>query len=186
MISASLAFNIISGDMQKSLDRVASQATVKRDSQYYEENINKVKDVDDFLGNYKLYSYAMKAYGLEDMTYAKAFMKKVLESDLTDSTSFANKLSDTRYKDFAAAFNFGASTTDAQTDSQQDDLIGLYTASYDNEAPTRRPKRTITARRSIRCRPYQISPATAACATTCSAPSASIRPTSRPIISPRC
>ena len=134
MISASLAFNIISGDMQKSLDRVASQATVKRDSQYYEENINKVKDVDDFLGNYKLYSYAMKAYGLEDMTYAKAFMKKVLESDLTDSTSFANKLSDTRYKDFAAAFNFGASTTDAQTDSQQDDLIGLYTASYDNEA----------------------------------------------------
>ncbi len=83
MISASIAYNIVSGNMQKSLDRVASQATVKRDAEYYEENINKVKDVDDFLGNYRLYSYAMTAYGLDDMTYAKAFMKKVLESDLT-------------------------------------------------------------------------------------------------------
>ncbi|WP_018902090.1 DUF1217 domain-containing protein [Rhizobium sp. 2MFCol3.1] len=133
MISASMAYTILSGDMQKSLDRVASQSTVKRDAQYYEENINKVKDVDDFLGNYKLYSHAMKAYGLEDMTYAKAFMKKVLESDLTDTNSFANKLSDTRYKDFAAAFNFGTTATDPQSDGQETDMLGLYTQSYADE-----------------------------------------------------
>ena len=133
MISASMAYTILSGDMQKSLDRVASQTTVKRDAQYYEDNINKVKDVDDFLGNYKLYSYAMKAYGLEDMTYAKAFMKKVLESDLTDANSFANKLSDSRYKDFAAAFNFGTTATDPQSDAQETDMLGLYTQSYADE-----------------------------------------------------
>ncbi|WP_160004963.1 DUF1217 domain-containing protein [Rhizobium sp. 18055] len=133
MISASLAYNILTNDMQKSLDRVASQSTVKREAQYYEDNINKVKDIDDFLGNYKLYSYAMKSYGLEDMTYAKAFMKKVLESDLTDPESFANKLSDTRYKDFASAFNFGTTATDAQSDTQEDDLLGLYTQSYADE-----------------------------------------------------
>ncbi len=134
MISASMAYNILSGDMQKSLDRVASQATVKRDADYYKENINKVKDVDDFLGNYRLYSYAMKAYGLEDMTYAKGFMKKVLESDLTDAKSFANKLTDTRYKDFAAAFNFSDTTSDAQSSAQEDDLIGLYTQSFADES----------------------------------------------------
>ncbi|WP_112944634.1 MULTISPECIES: DUF1217 domain-containing protein [unclassified Rhizobium] len=133
MISASLGYTIISGDLQKSLDRVASQTTVKREAQYYEENINKVKDVDDFLGNYKLYSYAMKAYGLEDMTYAKAFMKKVLESDLTDANSFANKLSDSRYKEFASAFNFGTAATDAQSDSQETDMLGLYTQSFADE-----------------------------------------------------
>ncbi len=45
----------------------------------------------------------MKAYGLDDMICAKAFfMKKVLESDLTDANSFANKLSDTRYGQSAA------------------------------------------------------------------------------------
>src|SRR6478609_6870193 len=133
MISASIAYNIVSGNMKQSLDRVASQATVKRDAEYYKENINKVKDVDDFLGNYKLYSYAMKAYGLEDMTYAKAFMKKVLESDLTDANSFANKLSDSRYKEFASAFNFGTTATDPQSDSQETDMLGLYTQSYADE-----------------------------------------------------
>ncbi len=129
MISASMAYNLLSGNMKQSLDRVASQATVKRDAEYFKNNINNVKDVDDFIGNYRLYSYAMTAYGLDDMTYAKAFMKKVLESDLTDPESFANKLTDTRYKEFAAAFNFNTPAADAQSDAQEDDLIGLYTQS---------------------------------------------------------
>ena len=118
--------------MTTSLGRVASQSTVKQNADYYAENINKVKDVDDFLGNYKLYSYAMTAYGLSDMTYAKAFMKKVLESDLTDPNSFANKLADSRYKTFAAAFNFHSPAPQVQTSSQEDDMIGLYTQSYQN------------------------------------------------------
>ncbi len=137
MITASLAYVILSRDMPKSLDRVANQAQVKKDAEYYAENINKVKDLDDFLGDYKLYSYAMKAYGLDDMIYAKAFMKKVLESDLTDANSFANKLSDTRYREFAAAFNFNAPPKDVQTDEQEDDLIGLYKQSFaDTEKQT--------------------------------------------------
>ncbi|MBX4932305.1 DUF1217 domain-containing protein [Rhizobium bangladeshense] len=130
MITASLAYTILSKDMTSSLNKVASQATVKKDAQYYADNINQVKDVDDFLGDYRLYSYAMKAYGLEDMTYAKAFMKKVLESDLTDPNSYANKLSDTRYREFAAAFNFNAPEKDVQTDAQEDELIGLYKQSF--------------------------------------------------------
>lgn len=134
MITASLAYTILSRDMPKSLDRVANQVQVKKDAQYYADNINKVKDVDDFLGDYKLYSYAMKAYGLDDMIYAKAFMKKVLQSDLTDANSFANKLSDTRYKEFAAAFNFNAPPKDIQTDAQEDDLIGLYKQSFADAA----------------------------------------------------
>ncbi|HWT57051.1 MAG TPA: DUF1217 domain-containing protein [Rhizobium sp.] len=130
MITASLAYTILSKDMTSSLNKVASQATVKKDAEYYADHINKVTSVDDFLGDYKLYSYAMKAYGLEDMTYAKAFMKKVLESDLTDPNSYANKLSDTRYREFASAFNFNAPEKDVQTDAQEDDLIGLYKQSF--------------------------------------------------------
>ncbi|WP_413711070.1 DUF1217 domain-containing protein [Rhizobium sp. Rhizsp82] len=132
MISSSVAYAMLSKDMKTSLDRVSSQATVKQNADYYAENINKVKDVDDFLGNYKLYSYAMTAYGLSDMTYAKAFMKKVLESDLTDPNSFANKLADSRYKTFAAAYNFHTPAPQAQTSAQEDDTIGLYTSSYED------------------------------------------------------
>jgi hypothetical protein len=44
----------------------------------------------------------MKAHGLEDMSYAKALIRKVLvEGTVADENSFANKLADSRYKDFA-------------------------------------------------------------------------------------
>ena len=48
----------------------------------------------------------MKAFGLGDMVYAKAFMRKVLEGGIDASDSFANSLSDQRYRDFATTFNF--------------------------------------------------------------------------------
>ncbi|TAV84888.1 DUF1217 domain-containing protein [Rhizobium leguminosarum] len=134
MVSTYVSYLAVARNLGASLSNVASQATVARDSSYYKENIGKVTTVDEFMGDYKLYSYAMKAYGLEDMTYAKAFMKKVLESDLSDSSSFANSLSDTRYAEFAAAFKFAGETKTAQSDVQWDNLLDAYEESFDTEA----------------------------------------------------
>ncbi len=92
MVSTFLTYETVNRNYKASLDRVKNDAATAREAQYYQENIGKVKTVDDFVDDYRLYSYAMKAYGLEDMTYATAFMKKVLNSDLTDDNSFANKL----------------------------------------------------------------------------------------------
>ncbi|WP_051074134.1 DUF1217 domain-containing protein [Rhizobium freirei] len=136
MISTYLGYVTATKDMATTLARVAKQASVKSDQQYYDTHIGKIKNVDEFLADQKLYSYAMKAYGLGDMTYAKAFMKKVLTSDLSNSSSFANKLTDNRYRQFAAAFNFTANSTkpSAQSDAQKNDTIGLYERSFANEA----------------------------------------------------
>ncbi|MGO8013623.1 DUF1217 domain-containing protein [Rhizobium leguminosarum] len=134
MVSTYVSYLTVARNLNASLSNVASQATVARDSAYYKENIDKVTTVDEFMSDYKLYSYAMKAYGLEDMTYAKAFMKKVLESDLSDSSSFANSLSDTRYAEFAAAFKFAGETKTAQSDVQRDNLLDAYEESFDTEA----------------------------------------------------
>jgi hypothetical protein len=134
MTTSSVGYSMLSRSMELTLRRVGSQAAVKREQEYYDAHINGVKDVDGFIGDYRLYNYAMEAYGLDDMVYAKAFMKKVLESDLTDPNSFANKLSDSRYKTFAAAFNFHSPNAGVQTPAQTDELIGLYTQSFkDNE-----------------------------------------------------
>lgn len=136
MISTYLGYVTATKDMASTLARIAKQNTVKNDQQYYDTHIGKIKNVDEFISDHKLYSYAMKAYGLDDMTYAKAFMKKVLTSDLSNSTSFANKLTDPRYRQFAAAFNFGANSSKqtAQSDTQKTDTIGLYERSFANEA----------------------------------------------------
>ncbi|MBO4224002.1 DUF1217 domain-containing protein [Bradyrhizobium neotropicale] len=130
MVSTYASYNSVVRNLQQSLTRVAQQADVTRSAAYYKENIGKIKTVDEFLKNDRLYQYAMKAYGLEDMIYAKAFMKKVLESNLLDANSFANKLTDKRFRDFASAFSFtGSDTPAAQSSNQTDEMIGLYTAS---------------------------------------------------------
>ena len=129
MLSTYMSYNLITRDMLTSFNRTAGDSVNAREAAYYKENIGKVASVDEFLDDYRLYSYAMKAYGLEEMTYAKAFMRKVLESDVSDANSFANLLTDERYRTFAAAFSFNASgTATAQTESQLDEVIGLYKA----------------------------------------------------------
>lgn len=133
VLSTYSSYLIVSKDMNTSLNRVASQSVVKRETEYYQANIGKVETVDDFMSDYRLYSYAMKAHGLEDMIYARAFMKKVLESDLTDSSSFANTLTDNRYQDFAAAFSFAGSTKAAQSTAQYNDLLGAYEKTFSSQ-----------------------------------------------------
>ena len=138
MVSTYLDYNLIARDMKVSLKRVSEQTIVARDTQYYKENIGNVTSVDAFLADFRLYSYAMKAYGLEDMTDSVAFMRKVLESDLSDDNSFANKLTDERYRDFATAFNFSGGVAVSQTEEQLDEIIGLYNTSILNIAETQK------------------------------------------------
>lgn len=114
MVSTNLNYRLITRDLDRSLSNTARQPVVKRESEYYLANITKVKSMEDFLGNQRLYSYAMKAFGLEDMTYAKAFMRKVLTEGIDSNDSFANQLTDKRYREFAETFNFkskGQATT---------------------------------------------------------------------------
>lgn len=128
MVSTYFSYSYITRNLKQSLTRVEQQQDVAREAAYYKAHI-KVKSVDDFMKDYRLYHYATKAYGLEDMAYAKAFMKKVLESDLSDANSFVNQLVDKRYREFAAAFSFnGSATPVAQSENQTDEMIGLYTA----------------------------------------------------------
>jgi hypothetical protein len=108
MPSTYASYQLIARDVPKSLARVEKQTAVQRDTAYFEKNIGKVKTVDEFMKDSRLYTYAMKAYGLEDMIYAKAFMKKALEGGVSDANSFANKLTDKRYAEFVRAFNFAA------------------------------------------------------------------------------
>jgi hypothetical protein len=97
---------MITDNLDRSLKNTAAKPEVARETKYYLANIDKAKSIDDFLGDDRLYRYAMKAGGLSDMIYAKAFMRKVLTEGIDKSDSFANQLSDPRYKAFATTFNF--------------------------------------------------------------------------------
>ncbi len=132
MTSTYLSYRLLTNDMSRTLSRIASQADVARDMKYYQDNIGKVTSVDQFLDDRRLFSIALKAHGMDDMLNAKAFMRKVLESDLSDDKSFANRLADTRYAAFAKVFNFTPSgdvrqsLAYAQSEVQVDDIADLY------------------------------------------------------------
>lgn len=115
MINTYTSYQLVTRDLNKSLARVESEPMVKRDTDYYLENIGKVKTAEDFVNDYRLFNYAMKAHGLEDMAYAKAFMLKALNEGVTDPDSFANKLTDKRYAEFVKSFNFAEYGEDATT-----------------------------------------------------------------------
>ena len=119
MLSTDAQYRFYAQDTAKSAQRVAAEPVVRRESAYYQANIGKVKSVDDFIGNARLYTYAMKANGLEDSIQNRGFMRRVLTSDLTDRKSFVNTLTDPRYKAFALSFSFAADGKVASTASAE-------------------------------------------------------------------
>ncbi len=127
MVSLITSYNRLAGNLTASIQRIAEQPQVKRDAEYYRANIGKIKTVDEFMANTRLYNFALKAYGLEDMQYAKAFVRKVLNDGVDAPEAFALQLSDHRFRDFATAFNFkryGAATT--SFDRVQGGTVDLY------------------------------------------------------------
>lgn len=114
MSTTLVTFQSINRDIGASLKRTSQQPAILRETEHYRASISKIDTIDQFLADDRIYNYAMKALGLEEMTYAKAFMKKVLTEGIDDPKSFANSLSDKRYREFAERFNFeryGASAT---------------------------------------------------------------------------
>ena len=85
----------------------AAEPAVKTATAYYEANIGSVKSIRDLIGNYRLLSYALNAYGLGDQINAKGVsITKVLEGGVSNPKSLANTLPNSQWKAFAAAFNF--------------------------------------------------------------------------------
>jgi hypothetical protein len=96
----------VSQNLSRYQTMTAAEPVVKLASAYYKANIGKVTSIADLVGNYRLLSYALKAYGLGDQINAKALITKVLQGGISDSKSLANTLKDTRWKAFATAFDF--------------------------------------------------------------------------------
>lgn len=86
---------------------LATQAPVKRDLDYFRQNIGKVKTADQLVSDRRLLSVALGAFGLGDDINNKAFIRKVLSDGTIDTAALANRLADKRYLQLSKAFGFG-------------------------------------------------------------------------------
>jgi hypothetical protein len=114
MVSTYTSYQLIAKNLTRSLALKGAERVVAHENEYYLKNIGSVKSADDLLKNTRLFKYAMNAFGLGDLDYAKGMMRKVLSEDVADKKSFVNRIADDRFVAFAKVFNFkqnGESTT---------------------------------------------------------------------------
>lgn len=127
VLSTTAAYLSVTRNLARQQAATAADPQVKNDTAYYLANIGKVTSVAAFVGNYRLFSYAMKAYGLADMNYAKGLVTQVLNGGTSDPKALANTLTDKRYLAFAKAFDFagnGAAAT--KTTAATTDTVSRY------------------------------------------------------------
>ena len=116
-------YKLVSDQYDRFLKTERSDPINVRRSQNYLKEVSKAKTIDEFIDNPRLYNYAMEAFGLEEMTFARGLMRKILQEGLqnrvdvegkTVRLTLANRLRDPRYLEFARAFDFaqyGPATT---------------------------------------------------------------------------
>lgn len=107
-------YRLLTREIGKTISRLASEPDVKREVEYYKKTIGGIKSIDEFLGNQRIYTFAMTAFGMKDLVYAKAMMRKVLTEGVDSPSAFSMGLADQRFREFAKVFNFksyGSSTT---------------------------------------------------------------------------
>jgi Protein of unknown function (DUF1217) len=108
LVGTLTSYQQITKNIDRSLGALTQRPDIMRDMEYYLGNIRSVTSIDDFLKNDRLFTFAMTAFGLKDMVYGKAFIRKVLTEGIDGQKSFALQLSDPRFREFAAVFNFKA------------------------------------------------------------------------------
>jgi hypothetical protein len=119
MTSTTTAYLAVSQNLSRYQAMTAAEPAVKTATAYYEANIGSVKSIQDLVDNYRLLSYALDAYGLGDQINAKGLITKVLEGGVSNPKSLANTLGDSRWKAFAAAFNFAGGASPSSTRAVQ-------------------------------------------------------------------
>lgn len=85
---------------------VQRDPTSKREIEAFRDRISNIGTIDELVNDYQVFSFVMKAFGMEQEIYAKAMMKEIITSDTEDSSSLVNKLTDSKYTDINTVLGF--------------------------------------------------------------------------------
>ena len=95
---------------------------------YFRRNIATVTSPDDFVGDFRLYQFAMEAFGLEERINDRALIRSALADGVSDETDLANRLRDPKLQNLVRVFGFeGGSTQNVRNAVFADTIIDQYT-----------------------------------------------------------
>lgn len=128
-LSTQLSLKVIERTYDRKIEALRNTAMHAREIEYFKENIRKVNSVDDLMDDFRLYSFVMKAYKLDESIPHRALVKKILSSNLEDRDSLANRVVDSRMKEFAHGMGFlneGQSNLNTVRHSWREQMIERY------------------------------------------------------------
>src|SRR5690348_11138273 len=109
------------------LKKVADQKDVKAEVDYFRNNIQSVKSVDDLFKDRRMMKFILDATDLGKETDKMGLLKKVLTEKAADSDALMNKLVDKRFKAAASLLQFGEKgLAQVQRETTKDSLAELY------------------------------------------------------------
>lgn len=119
-------WRLLQRNADRQLQALARDPQVARERRRFEEGAARHGTAEALVGDWQMLKVALTAFGLEADLPNKAFIRKVLESDLADPKSLANRLSDKRYRGFAEALGLGAGAPPADPATVAKRVSGLY------------------------------------------------------------
>jgi hypothetical protein len=105
-LGSQLALNLIDSTKDRQIENMRNEAVHKRAEADFRERIGSISSPEEFVKDYEVYSFVMRAFDLEDQIFGRGMMRKILESDPTDETSLVNRLTDSRFGEIHGALGF--------------------------------------------------------------------------------
>lgn len=121
--------------------RFRSRADIQREEEYFKSNVKNLKSVDDFFADKRIMRFVLSAYDLESELPNTGKIRKIMESNLSDVDSLANRFQDARFKQLAQDLDFFGSKVGKLTSQSVIDNITTkyerlkYEQSLDEQAP---------------------------------------------------
>ncbi len=116
-------WNLLQNATPASFPALTNDPIVKQQIAYFEQNAPKALTAQALMSNPQLQDFVLTAYGMQSESGLTSLMVKVLNSNTSDSTSFASSLSNSQFQAIAKDFNYGGSGV-AATPSSASVAIG--------------------------------------------------------------
>ena len=111
------------------LETFGAQAQMQRDVAYFKENIGSITSAEELVSDRQLRKVVLGAFGLQDDLPNIYFVQRILGDGTSTDDALANKLADTRYREFSAAFGLGPGELRRSGSSQlMSDIADKYLA----------------------------------------------------------
>ncbi len=129
-LGSQLALNLIDRTKDRQMETLRSEAQHKRAAEQFRERIGSITTPEEFVKDFEVYSFVMRAFDMEDQIFGKGMIRKVLESDPSDDTSLVNRLTQSSFGELHNAMGFttenGPQVPDFTDPEWQDAIVDQY------------------------------------------------------------